>query len=89
VVFFDPPYAMVSGLKRGSPLFKSIARLTRDELTPQNALMILRTPTESQFDLPDAWVPFRVLTLGSMDMHLLRKEGTVDADATNDIDDLA
>lgn len=74
ILFFDPPYAMIKQLKRGSPLFRSLLRLTRDELTTPNALMVLRTPTESQFDLPDAWVPFRVLTQGGMEMHLLRKE---------------
>lgn len=75
VLFFDPPYDMIKSLKRGSVLYKALQRLTKDELTTPNALMVLRTPTESTFDLPEAWVPFRVLTLGSMDMHLLRKEG--------------
>jgi len=75
VLFFDPPYEMIKSLKRGSVLYRALQRLTKDELTTPNALMVLRTPTESTFDLPEAWVPFRVLTLGSMDMHLLRKEG--------------
>ena len=75
IVFFDPPYHMIKTLKRGSPLYRSLLRLTRDELSTPNALMVVRTPAESSFDLPEAWVPFRVLTLGSMDMHLLRKEG--------------
>lgn len=83
ILFFDPPYAMIKQLKRGSPLFRSLLRLTRDELTTPNALMVLRTPTESQFDLPDAWVPFRVLTQGGMEMHLLRKEA-VSTDDTPD-----
>ena len=74
VIFFDPPYQMIKSLKRGSELYRSLHRLTRDELSAPNALMILRTPTESSFDLPDEWIPFRVLTVGSMDMHLMRKE---------------
>jgi 16S rRNA (guanine966-N2)-methyltransferase len=74
VVFFDPPYAMIKKLKRGSPLYRSLLRLTKDDLTTPNALMVLRTPTESEFDLPENWVPFRVLNSGGMDMHLLRKE---------------
>lgn len=74
ILFFDPPYEMIKQLKRGSPLYRSLLRLARAELSAQNALMVLRTPTESKFDLPEAWVPFRVLTLGGMEMHLLRKE---------------
>lgn len=89
ILFFDPPYAMIKQLKRGSPLFRSLLRLTRDELTTPGALMILRTPTESQFDLPDAWVPFRVLTQGGMEMHLLRKEAfsTDDSPMETEADD--
>lgn len=74
VVFFDPPYHMIKQLKRGSPLYRSLLRLTKEDVTTPNALLVLRTPTESEFDLPENWVPFRVLTMGSMDMHLLRKE---------------
>jgi 16S rRNA (guanine966-N2)-methyltransferase len=74
VVFFDPPYEMIKQLKRGTPLYRSVQRFSRDEVTAPGALLVVRTPTESQFDLPEAWVPFRVLTLGGMDMHLLRKE---------------
>ncbi len=65
---------MIKKLKRGSPLYRSLLRLTKDDLTTPNALMVLRTPAESEFDLPENWVPFRVLNSGGMDMHLLRKE---------------
>ncbi len=73
VIFFDPPYHMIKDLKVGSPLFRSLLRLTRDELSTADALLILRTPAESQFQLPDPWQPLRVITQGSMDMHLLKK----------------
>ena len=84
ILFFDPPYEMIKKLKRGSPLYRSLLRLTRDELTTPNTLMVLRTPTESQFDLPEAWVPFRVLTLGGMEMHLLRKESNSTEDSSSE-----
>ena len=74
VIFFDPPYEMIKQLKVGSPLYRSLSRLTRDELSIKNALMVLRTPAESQFQIPEAWQPERVVTLGGMDMHLLRKQ---------------
>jgi 16S rRNA (guanine966-N2)-methyltransferase len=85
ILFFDPPYAMIKDLKRGSPLYRSLLRLTRGELTTDNALMVLRTPTESNFDLPEAWLPFRVLSLGSMDMHLLRKQAIAEIDDDGEI----
>ncbi len=88
ILFFDPPYEMIKTLKRGSVLYRSLQRLTKDELTTPGALMVLRTPSESQFDLPDAWVPFRVLTLGGMEMHLLRKESHPDVDAIPADDDV-
>ena len=92
ILFFDPPYEMIKTLKRGSVLYRALQRLTKDELTNTGALMVLRTPSESTFDLPEAWVPFRVLTLGSMDIHLLRKEAlstdSLESDATaEDVDD--
>jgi 16S rRNA (guanine966-N2)-methyltransferase len=87
VIFFDPPYKMIQDLKRGSPLYRSLARLTRDELSTPKSLMVMRTPTESQFDLPDAWVPFRVLTQGGMDMHLMWKEQSTEDLVADDVDD--
>ncbi len=78
VIFFDPPYEMIKGLKVGSPLFRSLQRLTRNEVSIDNTLLVLRTPAESQFHLPDAWMTERVVSLGGMDMHLLRKQRVTD-----------
>ena len=88
VIFFDPPYEMIKDLKVGSPLFKSLSRLTRDELSIPNTLLVLRTPTESQFHLPDAWQTERVITLGSMDMHLLRKQHSLNQEPLDDEEQL-
>ncbi len=88
VIFFDPPYEMIKDLKVGSPLFKSLARLTRDELSIPNTLLVLRTPTESLFHLPDAWQTERVITMGSMDMHLLRKQHSSNQEPLDDEEQL-
>ncbi len=93
VIFFDPPYEMIKQLKVGSPLYRSLSRLTRDELSIDNALMVLRTPAESQFQIPAAWQPERVVTISGMDMHLLRKRATgnlepLDEDACSDASDV-
>ena len=84
VIFFDPPYEMIKQLKVGSPLYRSLSRLTRDELSINNALLVLRTPADSQFQIPEAWQPERVVTLGGMDMHLLRKQAIANLEPLDD-----
>ena len=79
---------MIKDLKVGSPLFKSLARLTRDELSIANTLLVLRTPTESLFHVPDAWQTERVITMGSMDMHLLRKQHSSSQEPLDDEEQL-
>jgi len=73
VIFFDPPFQMIDDLKSGSPLYKSLSRLSKDELSTPNALLVLRTPEGSSFQVPENWSTERVISLGSMDMHLFRK----------------
>ena len=51
---------------------------SRNEVSIDNTLLVLRTPAESQFHLPDAWMTERVVSLGGMDMHLLRKQRVTD-----------
>ena len=74
VVFFDPPYVMIEkDLHPGKLLYRSLDRLTRPELTSDNALLVVRTPTEAKFIMPLAWETTQVLTIASMDIHLMRK----------------
>lgn len=87
VIFFDPPFEMIKKLTDGSPLFKSLSRLTRNELTIDKTLLVLRTPADSQFQVPAAWQIERVISLGGMDMHLFRKQATVLDESAADADD--
>lgn len=74
VIFFDPPYAMIEkSLHPGTLLYRSVDRLTRPELTTDDALLVVRTPTEAKFIMPLAWETTQVLTIASMDIHLMRK----------------
>ena len=74
VVFFDPPYVMIEkDLHPGTPLYRSLDRLTRPELTSDEALLVVRTPNEAKFVMPLAWETTQVLTVASMDIHLLQK----------------
>ncbi len=75
VVFFDPPYAMVSQLRVGTMLFKSLDRLARPNVTSDDALVLLRTPEDVEFQLPDSWEIVSELEFRSMTIHWLQKPG--------------
>ena len=74
VIFFDPPYVMIEkDLHPGTLLYRSLDRLTRSELSSDNALLVVRTPSEAKFVMPLAWETTQVLSVASMDIHLMRK----------------
>jgi 16S rRNA (guanine966-N2)-methyltransferase len=74
VVFFDPPYVMIEKeLHPGTLLYRSLDRLTRPELTSDDALLVVRTGSEAKFVMPLAWETTQVLSVASMDIHLMRK----------------
>jgi 16S rRNA (guanine966-N2)-methyltransferase len=76
VVFLDPPYKMIEGLRGGSPLSKSLERIARDEFTAPDALLVLRTPTQAEFDMPPMWRPWDELPrveFTTMEIHLFRR----------------
>lgn len=79
VIFFDPPYEMARDLKAGTPLYRALQRLSKNDVSRPDALLVLRTATETPFDVPMCWMGFQVLTLGSMDIHLYRKVATEDS----------
>ena len=74
VVFFDPPYFMIEKeLHPGTLFYRSVERLTRPELTSDDALLVLRTPGEAKFIMPLAWETTQVISIASMDIHLMQK----------------
>ena len=74
VIFFDPPYVMIEkDLHPGTLLYRSLDRLTRSELSSDSALLVVRTPSEAKFVMPLAWETTQVLSVASMDIHLMRK----------------
>lgn len=74
VVFFDPPYEMIEKqLHPGTLLYRSLDRLTRPELTSNEVLLVVRTPNEAKFVMPLAWETTQVLSVASMDIHLMSK----------------
>lgn len=78
VAFFDPPYKMIEDLIPESFLFKSLERLAREGVTSPEALLILRTPSESEFAIPETWQSVQRFEFATMDVHLYRKAGAAE-----------
>jgi 16S rRNA (guanine966-N2)-methyltransferase len=85
LVFCDPPYRMIGGLRPGTPLYKSLERLARAGITADNALVVLRTPERARFEMPPAWRLEQKLEISTMELHWFRKSndqaGTADSHA--------
>lgn len=71
-VFFDPPYAIADQIRPGTPLFKSIERLGRNELLSARGEMVLRVPLRQKIVLPDVWHRHALLEMGGMAIYRLR-----------------
>lgn len=77
LIFFDPPYAMVEEIKPGTPLYKSLERLGRDNVSSDNVLLIFRTPERAEFQMPPLWQLGNQYTVTRMTFHLFRKSVTL------------
>lgn len=75
LVFFDPPYRMIDHLRTGSPLYRSLERLARPDVSSPEALLLLRTPAEAGFEMPTAWQEERRLDISRMEIHWYRRSG--------------
>ena len=73
VVFFDPPFRMVADIRPSLPLYKSLERLARDGITADDALLLLRTHPQAEFQCPDAWVLDQTLSFRNMKIHMFDK----------------
>ena len=73
VAFFDPPYRMVQYIVPGKVLYKSLERLARQDVTSEEALLIFRTPSRAEFQLPSVWQLDRKLDYSRMEVHWFRK----------------
>ncbi|WP_437226313.1 16S rRNA (guanine(966)-N(2))-methyltransferase RsmD [Planctomicrobium sp. SH661] len=73
VIFFDPPYKMVPAMKTGSPLWLSVARLAKDDVSSPGATMVLRVPERAEYDLPPQWSVNWTLTMSNMKIHICER----------------
>jgi 16S rRNA (guanine966-N2)-methyltransferase len=81
VVFFDPPYKMVSQIRSGTMFYKSLIRLAKPTITADDALVLFRTPLESTFELPDCWEIVAELEYPTMKIYWLQKPGCSNSEA--------
>lgn len=80
LIFFDPPYPMVPGMKAGDPLFKSLRRLARNTISSPEVTMIFRTGRKIDFDMPPEWELEETLSVSSSTMYIYRKQGVISQD---------
>lgn len=77
VVFLDPPYKMVADLVPGTPFTRAVERLARDDVTTPDAVLVLRTPQNAEFDVPDWWATEELFDISTMTFHVLRRSDSV------------
>lgn len=87
VVFCDPPYRMVADILPGTPFTRSLERLARDEVTTPDAVLVLRTPDDAAFELPEVWSPEDRIEVSTMTFHVLRRSGTTGPGDDGDVDE--
>lgn len=73
MVFFDPPYAHLEKLARGTMLYRSLERLSRPGISAPDARLVVRCATGTKFAMPEAWKFEELLEYSSMDVHLFQK----------------
>lgn len=73
LVFFDPPYSMVKDIAKGDPLFGSLTRLARPDVTDDNVQLVFRTPRTARFSMPELWELDWELPISDMKIHVFRK----------------
>jgi 16S rRNA (guanine966-N2)-methyltransferase len=92
VVFFDPPYRMVSDLQPGTPLWRALQRLARPSVSAPEVQLIVRVPEHSHPPLPPEWLVDWTLTMSNMELLACRRtpgpvshppEGLVAAEAAS------
>lgn len=74
VIFFDPPYKMAEDLQPGQPIYRSLERLARTDVSAPDALLVLRVPEYATYELPAAWKTEWQLTMSNMLIDVCRKQ---------------
>lgn len=76
VIFFDPPYKLLKDIQPGHMLYRSLLRLSKPEVSSEDALMLFRTPREAEFNMPACWKLERTSSYSTMDIHWYRNNAS-------------
>jgi len=80
LIFYDPPFPLLQKLKPKTPMFQSLARLAREKITSPEVRLILRVPSNCEYQMPDPWILDWKLPLSSMEMHIYTKSTSLSPD---------
>ncbi len=83
LMFFDPPYRMVEKLRPGTPLFKALQRSARSDTSTPDAMLVFRTPSQAEFEIPSVWARKDKFNVSSMMFHFFAKSEASIADESN------
>ena len=72
-MFFDPPFVMIEELSPTSELFRVLKQLARDDVSSPDTRLVLRTPEEAQFVMPDVWELAHHWPFSHMEIYIYRK----------------
>lgn len=72
-LFFDPPFAMIDELSPESELFRVLKQLAREDVSSPDARLVLRTPEQAQFVIPDVWELAHHWPFSHMEVFVYRK----------------
>ncbi|MCA9088562.1 MAG: 16S rRNA (guanine(966)-N(2))-methyltransferase RsmD [Planctomycetaceae bacterium] len=88
LIFFDPPYKMVKDILPESPLWLSLRRLARDDVSSPGATLVFRSPEHATFELPERWAVDWTLTMSNMVVSVCRKRPAEPGDSELDQQEL-
>ena len=86
VIFFDPPYKMADDIQPGTPIFRSLERLARPDVSAPDALLVLRVPERATYELPPVWKTEWQLTMSNMLLDVCRKQPQLATAGDDDAD---
>lgn len=72
-LFFDPPFVMIEELAPTSELFRVLKQLAREDVSSPEARLVLRTPDQAKFVMPDLWELEHHWPFSHMEIFVYRK----------------
>ena len=72
-MFFDPPFVMIEKLTPDSELFRVLRQLAREDVSSPDARLVLRTPEDVAFVMPNVWEQEHHWPFSHMEIFIYRK----------------